>query len=91
MKKALFLGLLAVGCGRHVGTADAEAWVHMFYPKATSVTATCAEFDTDQNGYVSCTVKADDMLVGLECPNNQNTGCNSMNDECRLARGNAAN
>jgi len=92
MKQLLLCTIvLATACfARHVGNADAIDWAKTFYPDATHITARCQEFDTDQNGYVSCTAKVDDTLVALECPVNKDVGCQYRNTECRLARGNAA-
>ncbi len=48
----------------------------------------CLQYDTDGDGYVSCTAANNDSkeIVAIEC-----TGAYSWNDGCRLATGKGAN
>lgn len=88
MKNTRFLLLLLVGCvAQHAGDQDVKAFLKTFYPEASVVTSQCQQYDTDRNGYVTCTAKVDDKILSLECPVNVNTGCTYRNEECRLARG----
>lgn len=80
--------LLAFACrtADHEGSSDAQAWALVFYPKATTIVAQCQQYDTNTNGYVSCTVKVDEQLIALECPSTASGTCND-NRECRIAKG----
>jgi len=95
MKKLALVSLfLSLSCvSKHKGDGDAKSFTSTFYPEAKSVTVRCQEYDTDRNGYVSCTAKADDKMLALECPVNENLGLNdcNRNTECRLAKGAAPN
>lgn len=80
--------LVATCCvPQHAGDADAKAFVSTFYPKASDVMVRCQQYDTDRNGYVTCTAKADEKILSLECPVNVNVGCSYRNSECRLSKG----
>jgi len=84
MKKIILLIILC-GCVRiHEGTDDAKSFLATFYPEAKSILVQCQTYDTDQNGYVSCTGKVDEKLIAMECPV-KNPGC-VTNTECRLAK-----
>lgn len=82
----LFTLLLAACIERHEGTADARQWLTTFYPKAKEVIVQCQEYDTDRNGYASCTAKVDDKMLAIECPVKQPFGC-YYNSDCRIAKG----
>lgn len=79
--------VLASCVTKHAGDADVMEFVKTFYPKAQEVVTRCQEYDTDHNGYVTCTVKVDEQIVAVECPVNVNVGCDYRNTECRLAKG----
>lgn len=80
----LLLGLLS--CKRYKDNGQAKRWVNTFYPGEIG-SAQCQDYDTDHNGYVSCTAKVGSRLVALECPMTPD-GCDcSYNTECRLAKG----
>jgi len=79
------LVFLAMAChADHEGSADAQAWALVFYPRATTIVAQCQQYDTNTKGYVSCTVKVDEQLIALECPSTATDACNK-NRECRVA------
>jgi len=79
--------LILVGCvSVHEGNEDAKSFIMTFYPEAKSIMARCQTYDTDHNGYVSCTGKVDDKLIAMECPVKPIDGC-VRNTECRLAKG----
>jgi len=82
----LFMSVfLAMACRvDHEGSEDARAWAMIFYPKATEIVAQCQQYDTNKNGYVSCSVKVDEQLIALECPSTGSDTCNE-NRECRVA------
>lgn len=88
MKTRLLFLVMMAGCvSQHAGDDDAKYFLKTFYPKASEVTVQCQKYDTDRNGYVTCTAKVDDKILSLECPVNVNVGCEYRNSECRLARG----
>lgn len=90
MRKLLLVVLLSCSCAsNHKGSGDAELFLRTFYPEAATVMAHCQKWDTDHNGYVSCTGKVGDKVISLECPLNDNLGLTDFqhNTECRLSKG----
>lgn len=85
---AIVIASLVVGCSYINGQGDAEKFVEQFksahMSAAKSVTHTCQTRDTDDNGYVSCTVTVDwgianerPEIVPIECAVNKvGSGCN---------------
>ena len=45
----------------------------------------CMDYDTDGDGYISCSVKTSESLLAIECAKGF-----SMNNGCRVATGKAA-
>jgi hypothetical protein len=81
----IILALFLLSCEQYEDTGQAERWAHKMFPNEP-VTTMCQQYDTDNNGYVSCTLKAGDKLVALECPMPAK-GCRwDANMDCRLAK-----
>lgn len=69
--------------GRGDANKFAAAWISENLPDATRTSHTCQSRDTDNNGYVTCTVSATFIgdtrpeIIPLECGVNRvGTGCN---------------
>lgn len=80
-------GLFGIGCIDHRPTAEAEArtWAKQMFGNDT-VNISCASRDTDNDGYVSCTVstrntKGDVTLHPIEC-----AAMFTWNDGCRAPK-----
>lgn len=63
-------------------TAAAMRYREAFHPEWTQVTIMCQAYDTDGNGYVTCTIGAQGQRPeSIECPARL-----SFNSGCRAAR-----
>ena len=63
-------------------TAAAMQYREAFHPEWTNVAVMCQDYDTDSNGYVTCTIGAQGQrLESIECPIRF-----SFNSGCRAAR-----
>ncbi len=71
MKTFTLFAIVAVvaGCGVGTKTANnARKWAREMYPEGKVVRATCMDYDSDGDSYVSCTAVVDDHEpVALEC------------------------
>jgi hypothetical protein len=82
---AMLLAAGAGACSRDTAEREAGEWVGRS-GIAGAATTQCADFDTDGDGYVSCTVSYRDragatQFVALECP-----GITSLGSACRLQK-----
>lgn len=80
----VFAGIIGRGCtsSSTSATEAANRYVSTFHPDWSSPRVSCQNYDTDQNGYVSCTIGAPSHQPELiECP-----ALVSFNSECRITR-----
>jgi len=68
-----------VGCSsKETAEKEARSYLRrMFHTNPTAVN--CMDYDTDDNGYVSCDAIVDGRAVSLECSKNL-----SWNSDCKL-------
>jgi hypothetical protein len=59
-------------------TQEAENWARRMFPGKQAI-VDCQGYDTDANGYVSCTISVDGRVQGIECASNW-----SLNNGCRI-------
>ncbi|HNC57040.1 MAG TPA: hypothetical protein PLP33_16480 [Leptospiraceae bacterium] len=80
----IFAAIIGRGCisSNSSATEAANRYVSTFHPDWSSPRVSCQSYDTDQNGYVSCTIGAQGRQPeSIECP-----GIVSFNSECRITR-----
>lgn len=80
----VFAGTIGRGCISSTSSATeaANRYVSTFHPDWSSPRVSCQGYDTDQNGYVSCTIGAPNhQPESIECP-----ALVSFNSECRITR-----
>jgi len=81
--KSIFIGLMFAGfivlaiAGKQQEYGIAIDNLRLFSTANALAAGTCNQYDTDSNGYVSCTAKDKDRMIQLECGSNwatQGTG-----------------
>jgi hypothetical protein len=66
----------ALGWDRAAASERAEEYSSRMYKNHGAIE--CMKFDTDGDGYFSCSVQVDDSIENIECP-----GWLTFNDGCR--------
>ncbi len=81
----IFATLLVASVGKGVAfdsRQSARSWASQMYPNERTTSVMCQTFDTDGDGYLSCSIRINEYQpIALDCP-----VIMSFNKECRMSR-----